>query len=168
MLRPLPARADPVVVELGRGTASVTKPALQRRLRGRGRHLAVEIDPVLAARLARRFPAVDIACADAAELPRLCRDRGIEQIDLVVSLLPWRAHRGAPIPDLVAEMLAPDGAFTQVVLAALRLDGTGASFGPRYPRLLQRRPAQPAGPAQPSPGPGTHRARSKRAYAVLR
>ena len=100
---------------LNPSTGAVTA-ALQRRLRGRGHHFAVDIDPILA----RRFPAVDVACADAAELPQLCRDRGFEQADLVVSLLPWRVHRQAPIPQLVAEMLASDGAHTHVVLAALR------------------------------------------------
>jgi phospholipid N-methyltransferase len=40
-----------VVVELGAGTGRVAD-ALQQRLRGAGRHLAVEINPVLAERLA--------------------------------------------------------------------------------------------------------------------
>ena len=41
---PIPERGDPVVVELGPGTGSFTA-EIQRRLGGRGRHIAVEINP---------------------------------------------------------------------------------------------------------------------------
>ncbi|MDQ4020899.1 MAG: SAM-dependent methyltransferase, partial [Actinomycetota bacterium] len=43
----VPRVGEPVVVELGPGTGSVTT-AIEHRLAGRGRHVAVEIDPVLA------------------------------------------------------------------------------------------------------------------------
>lgn len=44
---PIPERGDPVVVELGPGTGPFTA-EIQRRLGGRGRHIAVEINPRLA------------------------------------------------------------------------------------------------------------------------
>lgn len=119
MIRPLAFRPDPVVVELGPGTGRVTD-AVARRLRGRGHHLAIELNPVLAARLARRHPAVEVVCADAATLADVVDEAGVGRVDLVCSLLPWAAHRGAPIPRLVADVLAPDGAFTQVVFSGLR------------------------------------------------
>jgi phosphatidylethanolamine/phosphatidyl-N-methylethanolamine N-methyltransferase len=119
LLRPFPTGADPVVVELGPGSGRVTG-AVQRRLRGRGHHLAVELNPRLAEGLAARYPAVDVACADAAALPDLLAGRGLGPVDLVVGLLPWAAYRAAPVPRLVADALAPDGAFTQVVLGGLR------------------------------------------------
>lgn len=122
MLRPFPAGDDPVVVELGAGTGRVTG-AVQDRLGGRGRHLAVEINPLLAERLARRHPQVTVVCADAATLPRVLAAEGVVGVDLVVSLLPWAAHRDGTIPQLVADVLAPGGAFTQIVLAALRRMG---------------------------------------------
>lgn len=119
MLRPLPRHDALTVVELGAGTGRLTA-ALQRRLRGRGRHLAVEINPVLAERLATRHPAVEVVCADAAELPEILRRHGCGPVDLVAGLLPWAAYRGAPIPRLVADALTTDGVFTQVTLSALR------------------------------------------------
>jgi phospholipid N-methyltransferase len=124
MIRPFPARADPVVVELGPGTGRVTD-ALQRRLGGRGRHVAIELNPLLAERLARRHPAVTVVCADAATVTDVLADAGIGRVDLVCSLLPWAAHRAAPIPRLVAGVLAPDGAYTQVVFSGLRRLGPG-------------------------------------------
>jgi phospholipid N-methyltransferase len=119
MLRPLPHRGAPTVVELGAGTGRLTD-AVQHRLRGRGRHLAIEINPVLAARLADRQPAVDVVCADAAALPEILRRHGVGPVDMIASLLPWAAYRTAPIPRLVADALAPDGVFTQVALSVLR------------------------------------------------
>ena len=114
MLAPLPT-GDPVVVELGAGTGHVTA-ALARRLGGRGRHVAVELNPVLARRLAERFPGVTVVTGDAGDLPALLRGRGIEAVDAVSSLLPWVAYARAPIPALAASVLAPDGVLTQVSL----------------------------------------------------
>lgn len=113
MLRPFPHGADPVVVELGAGTGRVTG-AVAQRLGGRGRHLAVERNPVLARRLAARHPAVTVVRGDAAALPDILAEHGITEVDLVASLLPWAAYRDAPIAATVAAALAPDGVFAQV------------------------------------------------------
>jgi phospholipid N-methyltransferase len=120
MLAPLPLDGDPVVVELGAGTGRVTD-ALQRRLAGRGRHLAVEINPVLAQRLAHRHRGVTVMQGDAGRLPGLLADHGVEHANAVVSLLPWAAHAAAPVPALAAAALAPAGVFTQVALLGLHL-----------------------------------------------
>jgi phosphatidylethanolamine/phosphatidyl-N-methylethanolamine N-methyltransferase len=120
LLAPHGLAGSPVVVELGAGTGRVTD-AVQHRLRGSGRHLAVEIDPVLAERLAARHPAVTVVCADAARLPALLREHGVEQADAIVSLLPWAAYAAAPVPELVAGALAPTGTFTQATLRGLHL-----------------------------------------------
>src|SRR5262245_42919312 len=56
----------PVVVELGPGTGSVTT-AIEYRLGGRGRHLAVEIDPVLANYLRAEHAGVEVLVGDAVE-----------------------------------------------------------------------------------------------------
>ncbi len=115
MLTPLPLDGDPVVVELGAGTGRVTD-ELVRRLAGRGRHLAVELNPALADRLADRHPGVTVVCADAGTLPDVLRDHGLDHVDIVSSLLPWVAYAHAPIPDLAAAALGPEGTFTQVSL----------------------------------------------------
>ncbi|MGH3613143.1 MAG: class I SAM-dependent methyltransferase [Pseudonocardia sp.] len=119
MIRPFPDREDPLIVELGAGTGRVTD-AVQRRLAGRGRHLAIEINPMLARGLAERHPAVTVVCADAAALPDVLADHGLGQADLVSSLLPWQAYRCAPIPRLIAQILAPGGAFTQAKFVITR------------------------------------------------
>lgn len=112
--------AEPVVVELGAGTGRVTD-AVARRLGGRGRHIAVEINPVLAARLTARHPNVTVVAADAARLPTVLAEHGVERVDAIVSLLPWSAYAAAPVPELAAGVLAPSGTFTQVTLRGLHL-----------------------------------------------
>ena len=109
-----------VVVELGAGTGRVTD-ALQSHLRGTGRHVAVEINPVLAERLAARHPAVTVACADVARLPDVLGEHGVERVDAIVSLLPWAAYAAAPVPALAAGALAPSGTFTQATLRGFHL-----------------------------------------------
>lgn len=116
MLAPLlPLEGDPVVVELGAGTGRVTD-ALVDRLAGRGRHVAIELNPELARRLTTRHPGVTVVCADAARLPEVLAEHGIERVDVVSSLLPWVAWAHAPIADLAAAVLPPTGTFTQVSL----------------------------------------------------
>ncbi|MEU7837027.1 MULTISPECIES: SAM-dependent methyltransferase [unclassified Nonomuraea] len=111
---PVPERGEPTVVELGPGTGPFTA-EIQRRLSGRGHHLAVEVNQSLAALLAERFPTVDVANDDATELRRLLGERGLRQADVVVSGLPWAAfpedlQRG--LLGAVASTLSPAGAFT--------------------------------------------------------
>ncbi|MHA6625536.1 class I SAM-dependent methyltransferase [Pseudonocardia sichuanensis] len=110
----------PVVVELGAGTGRVTG-ALQRRLGPAARHVAIEINPVLAGRLADRHPGVTVVAADAARLPAVLAEHGVERVDALVSLLPWSAYAAAPVPELAASVLAPSGTFTQVTLRGLHL-----------------------------------------------
>jgi phosphatidylethanolamine/phosphatidyl-N-methylethanolamine N-methyltransferase len=120
LLAPHRLDASAVVVELGAGTGRVTD-ALQHRLSGAGRHLAVEINPVLADRLAARHPAVTVVCADAARLPEVLREHDVDQVDAIVSLLPWAAYAAAPVPELVAGALAQSGTFTQATLRGFHL-----------------------------------------------
>lgn len=114
MLAPLDLDDGPTVVELGAGTGRVTD-ALAARLAGRGRHVAIELNPELARRLAARHPGVIVVCADAGRLPEVLREQGIDRVDAVSSLLPWVAWN-APIADLAAAVLTPTGTFTQVTL----------------------------------------------------
>ena len=114
VIAPVPRTGDPVVVELGPGTGSFTA-AIQRRLAGRGYHLAVEIDGEFAAVVRRRHPGVDVVVDDAARLPELLAARGIAAADVVVSGLPWAAlspPRAAGVLSAVASAMSADGAFT--------------------------------------------------------
>lgn len=126
----VPGVGDPVVVELGPGTGSATV-QIARRLDGRGRHLAVEIDPYLSEHLLARFPAVEVITGDAADLPDLLAGRGVAAVDAVISGLPWSLFPAAAqraIVGAAARSLAPGGSFTTFAyLHALPL-GRARSF----------------------------------------
>lgn len=115
MTAPVPGRGDPVVVELGAGTGVFTA-AIQRRLAGRGRHIALELNERWAELLESRYPGAEVLCADANELPRILIERGLAA-DVVVSSLPWEAHAevgGTALVDKIAGTLTGDGALTQL------------------------------------------------------
>jgi phospholipid N-methyltransferase len=110
------APPDPVVVEVGAGSGAFTD-LLAHRLAGRGRQLAVEINPVLAHRLAERLPSVEVVPADVAELPALLALRGLASADVVVSGLGWSATRPGREDSLlpvVARALRDDGVLVQI------------------------------------------------------
>ncbi|MFJ5261826.1 class I SAM-dependent methyltransferase [Streptomyces sp. NPDC088387] len=105
---------DPVVVELGPGTGAFTA-VIQRRLAGRGRHIAVELNDRFAARLALAHPGVDVARADARDLRAVLAERGLPGADVVVSGLPWAAfspHDQRDVLHAVTSVLHADGVFT--------------------------------------------------------
>ena len=77
-----------VVVELGPGTGALTEAVLPR-LRPGTRFLAVERNPALCAAWKRRYPQFDIVEGNVADLEQICADQGIENVDCVVSGLPW-------------------------------------------------------------------------------
>ncbi|GII32449.1 class I SAM-dependent methyltransferase [Planotetraspora mira] len=110
----VPRTGSPVVVELGPGTGAFTG-AIQRRLAGRGRHIAVEINPRFAWRLAELHPAVDVVTADAAGLATVLTQRGLNEADVVVSGLPWAAfteNRQRDVLSSVSAALPSHGVFT--------------------------------------------------------
>ena len=100
------------VVELGPGTGAVTEAILPRLAPG-ARLIAVELNPILARRLADRHRGdpVEVVTGSAADLPRLVPGR----VDAVVSGLPWTM---IPEPlrqrilDAVTRVLAEEGRFT--------------------------------------------------------
>lgn len=101
-----------LVVELGPGTGVFTDAILARLAPG-ARIVAVELNPVLAARLAatRRDTRLTVVRGSAAELAATVG----EPVDAVVSGLPWTVmprERRAHILDAVTEVLAPGGRFT--------------------------------------------------------
>jgi phospholipid N-methyltransferase len=110
----VPRIGNPIVVELGPGTGSVTT-AIEYRLGGRGRHVAVEIDPVLARYLRAGHPGVEVLVGDAVELEQLFAAHQLPAVDVVVSGLPWSLidpDRQRAIVQATAHSLAPQGCFT--------------------------------------------------------
>ncbi|BCB75812.1 methyltransferase domain-containing protein [Phytohabitans flavus] len=111
---PIPRTGDPVVVELGAGTGAFTG-LIQRRLGGRGHHIAVEVNERFAMRLAARYPGVDVALADARDLEAVLASRDLPPADVIVSGLPWAAFAERQQRDVLTAAvgaLAADGAFT--------------------------------------------------------
>jgi nucleoside-diphosphate-sugar epimerase len=101
-----------IVAELGPGTGVFTD-AILARLAPDARVVAVELNPVLAARLSdtRRDTRLTVVQGSAAELAAAVG----EPVDAVVSGLPWTVmppSRRGYILDAVTEVLAPGGRFT--------------------------------------------------------
>ncbi|MCC5580095.1 methyltransferase domain-containing protein [Microtetraspora sp. AC03309] len=136
---PIPERGDPVVVELGAGTGPFTA-EIQRRLGGRGRHLALEINPRLAGHLQARHPGLEVVVDDAARLPHLLAERGVEAADVIVSGLPWAAfsqERQARLLRAVVDALGPDGAFTTFSYVHARMLGPAVRFRRRLGQAFE-------------------------------
>jgi phosphatidylethanolamine/phosphatidyl-N-methylethanolamine N-methyltransferase len=119
-IAPLPEAGDPVVVDLGAGTGSVTD-EVQKRLRGRGRHIAIEFDAEMAAVLRDRHPEVEVICDDAHAAVEKLLAEGV-RADLSVSGLPWlaTAPKDRSIFPLLARLATPGGAVTQLAHAWIR------------------------------------------------
>lgn len=104
------------IVELGAGTGPVTTELL-RRVKVHTRVIVVELDPDFCKRLRAKFPGADIVEGDACKLDTLLADRGIQQVDHVLSGLPLPSFP-APLRDGVlassARCLTPDGTFRQL------------------------------------------------------
>ncbi|MEU9888937.1 methyltransferase domain-containing protein [Sphaerisporangium sp. NPDC051011] len=125
---PVPRDGGPLVVELGPGTGAFTA-IIQRRLAGRGHHLAIEVNERFAERLASRYPRVEVAVADARALAETLAERGHHQADVIVSGLPWAAFTADRQGDLISavtDALAPHGAFTTFAYAHTRPAGCGS------------------------------------------
>lgn len=125
----VPTGGTPVVIELGPGTGPISE-AIRRRLASGSRHLAVEIEPDLAAHLRRTRPWMETIQGDAADLGALLSEAGVERADAVVSTLPWSLFPGERQERILREIgrvLAPAGAFTTVTyLHAVPLAGARA------------------------------------------
>ncbi|WP_283136855.1 class I SAM-dependent methyltransferase [Rhizohabitans arisaemae] len=134
IVAPVPERGDPVIVELGPGTGSFTA-EIQRRLGGRGVHIAVEVNERLAGPLARKFPQVDVVVGCGSTLPKILADRGLDHADAVISGLPWAIFPESlqlGILGAVRQVMVPHGAFTTFAY----IHAKSAPPGRRFRRTL--------------------------------
>jgi phospholipid N-methyltransferase len=109
------------IVELGAGTGPITA-EVAPRLRPGTTFLAVELDPVLCGRLKARFPHLDVVQGDAGQLEKLLADRGIPQVDHVLSGLPLPSFPAALRDNVLAtsaRVLSPAGSFRQLTVMPL-------------------------------------------------
>ncbi len=106
------------IVELGAGTGPITA-ELAPRLRSHTKLLVVELDPDLCGRLKARFPHLDVVQGDACQLDKLLAERGIPQVDHVLSGLPLPSFP-AGLRDTVlatsSRVLSPAGSFRQLTV----------------------------------------------------
>ena len=106
------------IVELGAGTGPITK-ELVRQIQPHTKLLTIELDEDLAARLKSRFPMVDVVNGDACQFDKLLAERGIPQVDHVISGLPlpsFPAELRNGIMSAAARTLAPGGTFRQLTV----------------------------------------------------
>lgn len=112
------------IVELGAGTGPITA-EIVKRVKPHTRLLVVELDPVLCGRLRSRFREVknvDVVQGDATRFDQLLAERGLPQVDHVLSGLPLPSFpedlRNAVL-DTAARTLAPHGTFRQLTVMPL-------------------------------------------------
>lgn len=126
----VPTVGEPVVVELGPGTGAVSS-AIAARLPGGARHLAVELDPAMAAFLRDHHTGVEVINADARDLVDLLAELHISRVAAVVGGLPWSLFDSGSqqkILQQVAEAIGSDGVFTTFAYAHARALPSARSF----------------------------------------
>lgn len=129
------SQAD-VVVEYGPGTGSFTRRILEVK-RPTAALVAVEYHPVMAAKLRRRFPQVDVAEDSVANLDRILTERGLGKVDSIVSGLPWAAFDEDlrdQLLDATLAALKPGGRFATFAY----LEGSVLAGGRRFRRKIRR------------------------------
>jgi phospholipid N-methyltransferase len=102
------------VVEVGAGAGAVTA-AIAEQVDEGTVVIAVEKDPELAERLRSRKLGVRVITADAATLPAILADHGLDCADVIVSVLPWTLFGQAQQREFLAIFAAAlqrDGVFT--------------------------------------------------------
>ncbi len=108
------AERPPVVLEVGAGTGAITG-AIVARAGSNATVIAVERDAKLADVLRSRDLGADVVTADADSAVAILAERGIKQVDAVVSALPWtllNQARQHALLQVFGQVLRPEGAFT--------------------------------------------------------
>lgn len=124
------------VVEYGPGTGVVTDVLLPRLAPG-AKFMAIELNPTMAAAFRSRHPGVNLRHDSVEHIRRLCDEEGIEQLDCIISGLPW-ASFSSDLQDRLLEatltVLKPGG---HLVTFAYHV-GTWLPAGRRFARKLPR------------------------------
>lgn len=112
------------IVELGAGTGPITA-EIVKRIKPHTKLLVVELDPTLCGRLKSRFHSVanvDVVHGDATQFDKLLHERGLGEVDHVLSGLPLPSFpeqlRNAVL-ETSARSLAPSGTFRQLTVMPL-------------------------------------------------
>jgi phosphatidylethanolamine/phosphatidyl-N-methylethanolamine N-methyltransferase len=119
-----------VVLECGPGTGALTASILERLDPG-GRYFAVEINPNLIAHFQRRFPHATVYKDTVRNLGAICRVEGVDEVDVIVSSLPWASFTPLLQQELLAAMtgvLRPGGQFVTFAYNTGLLLSRGRAF----------------------------------------
>lgn len=112
------------IVELGAGTGPITA-EIVRRVRPHTKLIIIELDPTLCGRLQARFqdvPNLDVVHGDATQFDKLLAERGIPQVDHVLSGLPLPSFPEDLRHSVIrtsARTLATHGTFRQLTVMPL-------------------------------------------------
>ena len=112
------------IVELGAGTGPITA-EIVKRVRPHTKLLVIELDPTLCGRLKSRFQDVanvDVVHGDATQFDKLLAERGLPQVDHVLSGLPlpsFPEQLRNSVLETSARTLAPHGTFRQLTVMPL-------------------------------------------------
>jgi phospholipid N-methyltransferase len=112
------------IVELGAGTGPITA-EIVRRVRPHTKLIIIELDPTLCGRLQARFqdvPNLDVVHGDATQFDKLLAERGIAQVDHVLSGLPLPSFPEDLRHSVIrtsARTLATHGTFRQLTVMPL-------------------------------------------------
>ncbi|MGW8376640.1 methyltransferase domain-containing protein [Streptomyces sp. ODS28] len=134
----MPEREHPTVVELGAGAGALTGSLLERTGSG-GRLLSLEVDPDLARYVSGHFPQAEVWEADAADLSGILEKAGAEQVQAVVSALPWSLFppdKQRVILEQARDALAPDGTFVSISTVTAGLTAAGRLFPSLLPEYF--------------------------------
>lgn len=108
-----------VIVELGAGTGPITR-AIAERVRPETRVIVLERDADFAAILRERFGSLanfEVIEGDARHLASMLAERGISQVDHVISGLPvpsFPRELQLELFRVVRQVLSPEGTFNQI------------------------------------------------------
>ena len=118
-VRNIPWQRARVLVELGAGTGPITR-VLAEKAPPECRVVVLERDPDFARLLHQRFDRLanfDVVEADVSNLTEILADRGIRQVDSVISGLPVPSFPRDLQSDLfraIKQVLAPEGTYNQI------------------------------------------------------
>jgi len=105
--------ATTTVLEYGPGTGAITGEIVSQLPAGTN-FCAIEISPQFARVLRDRFPDVCVVEGSVGEVRQLCDSQGIDQVDAILSGLPWAAFSDedqTSYLDATMKVLRPGGQF---------------------------------------------------------
>ena len=133
------------VVEYGPGTGAFTTYVL-RALDHDARFIAIEINPRLADMFRKQHPEVQIVQDTVANAREICNSAGIDQVDCIVSGLPWASFQESMQVEFLDEMmrvLKPGGQFVTFAYVHGLILPPGRRFSkilPKYFRTISKSP----------------------------